>query len=226
LAARQTQSQVAGDRYSKSYLSAVENGKLTPSLQALEFIATRLGLPISSLLAGDTPDRQPLEPPEPVDQRPQKPAEGLCRHTQDLIRLGWYEQAEEFLQRHLEEARQLGDTRVAGVVLGTLVVLYAEKGDYAQAQDHAPEALELAQANQDDATAGQVQLALVTVYAAAHQEEAAEGAFQAALALLERAQEPEALSQAHEQYGDFLAARKRYREAYEHLAAAQRLGRE
>jgi transcriptional regulator with XRE-family HTH domain len=225
LAARQTQSQLVGERYSKSYLSAVEHGKLTPSLQALEFLATRLGLPISSLLTERVLDRLPLESAEPVNRHLQKHAEGLYNHAQELIRLEWYEHAEAFLQVHLEQAHQLGETSIAGAVLGALVVLHIAKGDYARAQAQAQEALAVTQANQAYHIAGQVQLALVTVYAATHHEEAAEDAFQAALEVLERAEEPDALSQAHEQYAHFLAARKRYREAYEHLEAAQRLAR-
>src|SRR5579885_3331788 len=47
LAAHQTQQQLAGEAYSKSYLSAVERGKMIPSFQALNFLAQRLGLPVS-----------------------------------------------------------------------------------------------------------------------------------------------------------------------------------
>ncbi len=50
IAANKTQQQLAGDTYSKSYISAVERGKMTPSVQALGVLAERLGLPMSYFL--------------------------------------------------------------------------------------------------------------------------------------------------------------------------------
>lgn len=50
IAANKTQQQLAGETYSKSYISAVERGKMTPSVQALGILAERLGLPISYFL--------------------------------------------------------------------------------------------------------------------------------------------------------------------------------
>lgn len=44
LTAGLTQQQLAGETYSKSYISAVECGRLTPSLQALAVLAERLGV--------------------------------------------------------------------------------------------------------------------------------------------------------------------------------------
>ncbi len=50
VAANLTQQELAGDTYSKSYISAVERGKMTPSFQALQMLAERLGRPISFFL--------------------------------------------------------------------------------------------------------------------------------------------------------------------------------
>ena len=47
-----TQSQVAGDRYTKAYISALENGLAKPSLAALVFIARRFAVPPSYFLEG------------------------------------------------------------------------------------------------------------------------------------------------------------------------------
>lgn len=41
----QTQTQLGGEHYSKSYVSALERGKLTPSYRALQFFAVQLSLP-------------------------------------------------------------------------------------------------------------------------------------------------------------------------------------
>ena len=50
IAAHLTQQELAGDTYSKSYISAVERGKMTPSFQALHILAERLGRSISFFL--------------------------------------------------------------------------------------------------------------------------------------------------------------------------------
>jgi tetratricopeptide (TPR) repeat protein/DNA-binding XRE family transcriptional regulator len=56
IAANKTQQQLAGDTYSKSYISAVERGKMTPSVQALGILAGRLGLPVSFFLGESDAD--------------------------------------------------------------------------------------------------------------------------------------------------------------------------
>lgn len=56
IAANKTQQQLAGDTYSKSYISAVERGKMTPSVQALAVLAGRLGLPVSYFLGESEAD--------------------------------------------------------------------------------------------------------------------------------------------------------------------------
>lgn len=50
VAARLTQQELAGGLFSKSYISAVERGKMVPSLQALNVLAQRLAVPVSYLL--------------------------------------------------------------------------------------------------------------------------------------------------------------------------------
>jgi tetratricopeptide (TPR) repeat protein len=56
-----TQQQLAGDRYTKAYVSALENGLVRPSMAALEFFATRLGVTPSRLLGDDSPAWSRLE---------------------------------------------------------------------------------------------------------------------------------------------------------------------
>jgi tetratricopeptide (TPR) repeat protein len=60
IAANKTQQQLAGDTYSKSYISAVERGKMTPSVQALGVLAERLGLPMSYFLGESEVDLSAL----------------------------------------------------------------------------------------------------------------------------------------------------------------------
>ncbi len=54
LAAGLTQQQLAAGRYTKAYISALEKGHAKPSMAALDFIASRLGLPASRFLSEDT----------------------------------------------------------------------------------------------------------------------------------------------------------------------------
>src|SRR3954468_16845950 len=51
LAAGLTQQQLAGDRYTKAYISALENGIAKPSMAALNYLAPRLGKTASEMLA-------------------------------------------------------------------------------------------------------------------------------------------------------------------------------
>src|SRR5262245_51800213 len=53
LAAGLTQQQLAEGRYTKAYISALEQGHAKPSMAALDFIASRLGLPPSTFLGRD-----------------------------------------------------------------------------------------------------------------------------------------------------------------------------
>jgi tetratricopeptide (TPR) repeat protein len=55
LAAGLTQQQLAGERYTKAYISALENGIAKPSMAALNYLAPRLGLTASAVLADPNP---------------------------------------------------------------------------------------------------------------------------------------------------------------------------
>ena len=60
-----TQTQLAGERYTKAYISALETGISRPSMVALNYIADRLGLPASHFLGEPHPVWSRLE----VDMR-------------------------------------------------------------------------------------------------------------------------------------------------------------
>lgn len=57
-----TQEELAGNEYSKSYISQVERGHTWPSLHALQYIARRLQCPIEWFVA-ETPTYKPPAPP-------------------------------------------------------------------------------------------------------------------------------------------------------------------
>src|SRR3954470_23485593 len=54
VAAGLTQQQLAGDRYTKAYISAPENGIAKPSMAALNYLAPRLGKSASEILSDPT----------------------------------------------------------------------------------------------------------------------------------------------------------------------------
>jgi transcriptional regulator with XRE-family HTH domain len=60
-----TQTDLAGSRYTKAYISALENGITRPSMVALNYVAERLGLPASHFLGDPHPTWTRLE----VDMR-------------------------------------------------------------------------------------------------------------------------------------------------------------
>lgn len=56
-----TQQQLAADRYTKAYVSALENGLVRPSMAALTFFSERLSIPASRLIADEAPAWSRLE---------------------------------------------------------------------------------------------------------------------------------------------------------------------
>jgi transcriptional regulator with XRE-family HTH domain len=50
-----TQQQLAGERYTKAYISALENSLIRPSVTALDYLAGRLGTTASDLMADERP---------------------------------------------------------------------------------------------------------------------------------------------------------------------------
>ena len=61
LRASLTQQQLAGERYTKAYVSALENGLVRPSMAALTFFAEQLKLPASRLIGDEAPTWNRLE---------------------------------------------------------------------------------------------------------------------------------------------------------------------
>jgi tetratricopeptide (TPR) repeat protein len=56
-----TQQALAGDRYTKAYISALENGLIKPSVKALDYLAGRLGTTPGWLMASEAPTWTRLE---------------------------------------------------------------------------------------------------------------------------------------------------------------------
>jgi transcriptional regulator with XRE-family HTH domain len=56
VAAGLTQTQLAGDRFSKEYISQIERGKTKPTVETIEWLALRLGVDASFLQSGVSAD--------------------------------------------------------------------------------------------------------------------------------------------------------------------------
>ncbi len=96
IAANKTQQQLAGETYSKSYISAVERGKMTPSVQALGVLAERLGLPMSYFLGESDVDLSALaETSASLRSTPER--ERLAREEGQALLLS---EAEGLLRQH------------------------------------------------------------------------------------------------------------------------------
>src|SRR5881409_1328198 len=58
VAAGITQTELAGDRFSKEYVSQIERGKTRPTQETIEWIAARLGVDASFLASGVSADER------------------------------------------------------------------------------------------------------------------------------------------------------------------------
>ena len=105
IAANLTQQDLARPDFSKSSISAIERGKMTPSFQALHILAGRLSRPISYFL-GEEPSKQGTEP-SPASAADVEDDEQTARlhEGEQLVQEGQYEAAialfEQIGQRHL-----------------------------------------------------------------------------------------------------------------------------
>jgi tetratricopeptide (TPR) repeat protein len=107
IAANKTQQELADHLYSKSYISAIERAKMTPSLQALGVLAARLGVPVSYFFGEDVPNQGTLTtraaPPDVISE-----SERAVRAEAALLDLI---QAEDLIRQEKpgEALEQLGD---------------------------------------------------------------------------------------------------------------------
>ncbi|HEY0069230.1 MAG TPA: helix-turn-helix domain-containing protein [Chloroflexia bacterium] len=85
-----TQQDLAADDYSKSYISAIEQGKTRPSLEALQRIASRLQIPASTLLDPNAADLQvPDSPDAPKRVRRRRGASQVPGFENDSAAIDW-----------------------------------------------------------------------------------------------------------------------------------------
>ena len=120
-----TQLDLAGTTYSKTYISALERGKMTPSFLALSLLAARLGRPISSFLGEEVR--------EPATEAPEAPAEenaqaALLNEAELVLQEGRYEEA-------LALFEQAGEPERANQAREAYAQFLAEQGRYQEAYE-------------------------------------------------------------------------------------------
>lgn len=110
-----SQKDLVGERFSKSYISSIERGKITPSLKALEYIARRLSVSVAYLLTGAHPGQNTngtatfatLVPDEASDQESPVRWDLLLTEARVLREQHRHDQARHLLHTKVR-VRQLG----------------------------------------------------------------------------------------------------------------------
>ena len=95
----QTQAQLAAPEFSISYISAIERGKIRPSLRALSVLAKRLDVPLTFLLEGSPEGVKEAQAVgySPADSGPDQKVDVDLLQASVLIQQQEYEQASELL---------------------------------------------------------------------------------------------------------------------------------
>jgi transcriptional regulator with XRE-family HTH domain len=204
-----TQEALAGDTFSKSYISAVERDKLTPSIPALRALAERLAVPLAFLL-GEHDLALTSPPEEAILARRLDAAEALLYQghpTAALERLGQYDVGAAVRQQNPQRWDWLQGWALLQQHQEVEALAVLEQG------------LEEAVASQAPCAVGHFAFTLATAQVTRHSE-AAENGFQTALRCAAEIGDHRLLSGVEEQYGALLAAQGRYRDAYLHQHAA------
>jgi tetratricopeptide (TPR) repeat protein len=94
-----TQAQLAAPEFSISYISAIERGKIRPSLKALSILARRLDVPLTFLLEGSPAGASEARAIgySPADSGPDQRIDVDLLQADVLIQQGVYQQAEQLL---------------------------------------------------------------------------------------------------------------------------------
>lgn len=94
-----TQAQLAAPEFSISYISAIERGKIRPSLKALSILARRLDVPLTFLLEGSPAGAAEARAVgySPADSGPDQRIDVDLLQAEVLVQQGEYKQAEQLL---------------------------------------------------------------------------------------------------------------------------------
>lgn len=158
-----SQKELVGERFSKSYISSIERGKITPSLKALEYIASRLGVSVAYLLTGVHPD-QTLPSTNNLEEEVESPARWdlLITEAKVLREQHKYEQARNLLNTKMR-VRQLTVEQLKQYHF-TLALLCVDMDNSASAVPELETARELAEKTGDIETLARVRQLMGIIY--------------------------------------------------------------
>ncbi|MBM4420260.1 MAG: helix-turn-helix transcriptional regulator [Chloroflexi bacterium] len=204
-----TQAQLAGQSYTKAYVSMLESGRTRASMKALEHIAAALGVQPSDLLGGQTapaaPQYQLLEARRFIEEGTWRPAadilekleEGLTAVDQ-VVRLrylavaynglGQPKQAFPVIERAQKMADLLGDESERVRIESVLAMAYKTTYAYDEAQRHLKRCIEACETGvlSDPPFLFRRLVDLANIYSAQRQPKQALAMFERAMALGER----------------------------------------
>src|SRR5437773_846368 len=139
-----TQSDLAGDRFSKEYVSQIERGKTRPTRETIDWLSVRLGVDPGFLANGvSTDERGRLE--------------GAVARAEELIEAGKIEEAREDYESLVASVRASGlpCDALRSKILSWRSRCWRHHRDYEAAREDVERALELAEAVQDPRTIGE-----------------------------------------------------------------------
>ena len=216
-AAKKTQQELAGERFSKSYISAVERGKMTPSVQALDYLADHLRVPISYFVGETELDLSTLawRPTQPALSLPEQ--EQARKDAAAQLLLDEVEQADPASAAALLRAAAYLSPRVRPLACAYLARLSLAQGALEEAEALIEEGRAAARASADAPAEGQVVLVLAQLQERQGNTVGAEQAYSEAVTLLEG--DP-FQAEAKERFSQWLASTGRYEEAVRLLQAS------
>jgi tetratricopeptide (TPR) repeat protein len=159
-----SQKELVGERFSKSYISSIERGKITPSLKALEYIAKQLNISVAYLLTGVHPGQTPASVVTVAEEEPESPTRWDLMITEAKVLRE---------QRKYESARNLLNTKVRLRQLNveqlkqyhhTLALIYVDLNDPNHAIPELDSARELAEKTNDQEMLARVRQLMGVIY--------------------------------------------------------------
>ena len=179
-----TQSEVAANHFSVSYISAVERGQIRPSLGALEVLSERLDVPLEDLL-GNAPLSSAaggVSKQDAADRR-QEEAEARLHGAQALSYQGKYQASNDAVHQipitHLSTTGALEARRL-------LAYNFIEMGDGESARREALEGITIAERNADEESRARLRNELGNAYLLSRKNQLALEQYKLALDAIEQ----------------------------------------
>ncbi len=180
-----TQSEVAANQFSVSYISAVERGQIRPSLGALEKLSKRLGVPASDLLRVDEGIAAGVAPRAEFFPTERDEVEVQLRDAMLLRQQGHADQAVRVLRQARSQTGQSLSQREQALINWRMAQAYLDLQNADQARNEAQDALAVAERLSDPELRERIRLTLGEALAMGGKLQAAVDAFNAALEAVE-----------------------------------------